>query len=61
MIEEQRICPLNNNLPVKGEYIPQWMQASQHAKYNHALAYAIEQANSEPANHRLLRTDGIVS
>ncbi|MFC1948118.1 deoxyribodipyrimidine photo-lyase [Chloroflexota bacterium] len=45
MIEEQRIRPLNNKLPVNGEYILYWMQASQRAEYNHALAYAIEQAN----------------
>ena len=45
MIEEQRICPLNNKMPANGEYILYWMQASQRAEYNHALTYAIEQAN----------------
>ena len=45
MIEEQRIRPLNNKIPLQGEYILYWMQASQRAEYNHALTYAIEQAN----------------
>ena len=45
MIEEQRIQPLNKETPVTGEYVLYWMQASQRAEYNHALAYAIEQAN----------------
>jgi len=45
MIEETRIRPLNKKLPVKGEYILYWMQASQRAEYNHALEFAIEQAN----------------
>jgi len=45
MIEEQRIRSLNNKLPVNGEYILYWMQASQRAEYNHALGYAVEQSN----------------
>ena len=45
MIEEQRIRPLNKKMPVNGEYILFWMQASQRAEFNHALTYAIEQAN----------------
>ena len=45
MIEEQRIHLLNQHLPVKGEFILYWMQASQRAEYNHALTFAIEQAN----------------
>ena len=45
MIEETRIQPLNKRLAVKGEYILYWMQASQRAEYNHALEFAIEQAN----------------
>jgi len=45
MIEESRIQPLNKNQPLKGEYILYWMQASQRAEHNHALEYAIGQAN----------------
>jgi deoxyribodipyrimidine photo-lyase len=45
MIEETRIRPLNKRLAANGEYILYWMQASQRAEYNHALEFAIEQAN----------------
>lgn len=45
MIEETRIRPLNKRLAVKGDYILYWMQASQRTEYNHALQFAIEQAN----------------
>ena len=45
MIEESRIQPLNKNNLVKGQYVLYWMQASQRAEYNHALAFAINQAN----------------
>jgi deoxyribodipyrimidine photo-lyase len=45
MIEESRIQPLNRNHPMTGEYILYWMQASQRAEYNHALEFAISQAN----------------
>jgi deoxyribodipyrimidine photo-lyase len=46
MIEESRIQPLNRNSLTKGEYVLYWMQASQRAEYNHALEFAIEQANA---------------
>jgi len=45
MIEESRIRPLNENRPKKGEFVLYWMQASQRAEHNHALEFAIEQAN----------------
>ena len=45
MIEESRIQPLNKKHPVKGEYILYWMQASQRTEYNHALEFAINEAN----------------
>jgi len=45
MIEESRIRPLNKHGPVKGDYVLYWMQASQRAEYNHALEFAIKQAN----------------
>jgi deoxyribodipyrimidine photo-lyase len=46
MIEAARIQQLNKNHPTKGEYIFYWMQASQRAEYNHALEFAIKQANA---------------
>jgi deoxyribodipyrimidine photo-lyase len=45
MIEDTRIRLLNKKHLVKGEYILYWMQASQRAEYNHALEFAIKQAN----------------
>lgn len=45
MIEETRIQSLNKNHPKKGEYVLYWMQASQRTEHNHALEFAIEQAN----------------
>ncbi len=45
MIEEFRIRPLNKNRPKKGEFVLYWMQASQRTEHNHALEFAIEQAN----------------
>jgi deoxyribodipyrimidine photo-lyase len=45
MIEDTRIRLLNKKRLLKGEYILYWMQASQRAEYNHALEYAINQAN----------------
>lgn len=45
MFENSRIQPLNKNRPVKGDYVLYWMQASQRAEYNHALEFAISQAN----------------
>jgi len=45
MIEDTRVQTLNKNRYVKGEYILYWMQASQRAEYNHALEFAINQAN----------------
>jgi deoxyribodipyrimidine photo-lyase len=46
MIHESRIRPLNKNSPVEGDYTVYWMQASQRAEYNHALEFAIKQANA---------------
>jgi deoxyribodipyrimidine photo-lyase len=47
MIEDTRVQLLNKNHLVKGKYILYWMQASQRAEYNHALEFAIEQANQK--------------
>jgi len=45
MIEQGRICVLNNKKIRKGKYVLYWMQAAQRTEYNHALEYAIEKAN----------------
>jgi deoxyribodipyrimidine photo-lyase len=45
-IQQTRIQPLNNLSICRGDYILYWMQQSQRAEYNHALAYAIELANA---------------
>ena len=45
MIEEARIKHLNNRRTTSGNYVLYWMRASQRAKYNHALEFAVEQAN----------------
>lgn len=46
MIMEERIKPLNTK-EIEGSrpYVVYWMQSSQRAEYNHALEYAIRQAN----------------
>ncbi len=45
MIHPERIEPLNHLPPRAGDYILYWMQASQRARCNHALEYAVRQAN----------------
>ena len=45
MIEPERIQTLNNRKAGAGEYVLYWMQASQRAEWNHALEYAIREAN----------------
>ena len=45
MIHPQRIQPLNDRKIRKGRYVLYWMQASQREHYNHALEYAIGEAN----------------
>jgi len=44
-IQETRIQILNNREIRKGRYILYWMQQSQRAELNHALTYAIQQAD----------------
>lgn len=47
LIQKERIQRLNNKpLNEEGKYVLYWMQAAQRAHYNHALEYAIKQANS---------------
>jgi deoxyribodipyrimidine photo-lyase len=45
MIEKERIRILNDKEMKRGRYVLYWMQASQRAEYNHALEYAVLQAN----------------
>ncbi len=44
-IQKSRIQILNDTAVTKGKYVLYWMQQSQRADYNHALEYAILQAN----------------
>jgi deoxyribodipyrimidine photo-lyase len=45
MIQSERIQPLNDRPVRDGNFVLYWMQASQREAYNHALEYAIGQAN----------------
>ena len=44
-IQPTRIQPLNDADICEGDYVLYWMQQSQRAAYNHALEYAVQQAN----------------
>jgi deoxyribodipyrimidine photo-lyase len=46
-IQPTRIQALNDADIRKGDYILYWMQQSQRAEYNHALEYAVQQANKQ--------------
>jgi deoxyribodipyrimidine photo-lyase len=45
VIQQQRIKPLNARARARGAYVLYWMQSSVRAEYNHALEYAIREAN----------------
>jgi deoxyribodipyrimidine photo-lyase len=45
MIQAKRIKIISPRTASAGKYVVYWMQAAQRAEYNHALEYAIEQAN----------------
>jgi deoxyribodipyrimidine photo-lyase len=47
MIQPERILKLNDRPTRPGRYVLYWMQASQRAEYNHALEYAIREANEK--------------
>ncbi|MFZ1947920.1 MAG: deoxyribodipyrimidine photo-lyase [bacterium] len=47
MIEESRVKALNDRAERAGRYVLYWMQASQRAEYNHALEYAVQEANRQ--------------
>lgn len=44
-IDPTRVHVLNDRAPRRGRYVLYWMQQSQRLHWNHALTYAIEQAN----------------
>jgi deoxyribodipyrimidine photo-lyase len=46
-LEATRIKHLNDAEIQKGDYVLYWMQQSQRAAYNHALEYAVQQANKQ--------------
>ena len=45
MIQKERVQFLNDKPIRSRDYLLYWMQASQREEYNHALEYAVEQAN----------------
>jgi deoxyribodipyrimidine photo-lyase len=47
MIQPERVRKLNDRPLQKGRFVLYWMQASQRAEYNHALEYAVRQANEQ--------------
>jgi deoxyribodipyrimidine photo-lyase len=47
LIHPERIQKLNDRPLQRGRFVLYWMQASQRAEYNHALEYAIRQANEQ--------------
>ena len=46
-IQPTRIKSLNDTDIRTGDYVLYWMQQSQRARYNHALEYAVQQANKQ--------------
>src|SRR4051812_12249364 len=47
MIHDSRVQPLNDEpADPKGRYVLYWMQASQRVGFNHALEYAVREANA---------------
>ena len=45
MIQPERVQPLNAHGIKRGKYVLYWMQASQRAEWNHALEFAVREAN----------------
>ena len=56
-VREERIQRLNDRDVRDGDYVLYWMQSSQRAGYNHALEYAVQQANE--LDQRLLVVFGL--
>jgi deoxyribodipyrimidine photo-lyase len=57
-IQPTRIQPLNEADICKGDYVLYWMQQSQRAAHNHALEYAVQQANKQ--DRKLLVAFGLM-
>jgi deoxyribodipyrimidine photo-lyase len=47
LIHPERVRKLNDRPLQKSRFVLYWMQASQRAEYNHALEYAVRQANEQ--------------
>ncbi len=45
MIQKERLRPLNNEAARTRDFVVYWMQSSQRTHFNHALEYAIDEAN----------------
>jgi deoxyribodipyrimidine photo-lyase len=60
MIHSERVRKLNDRPLQKGRFVLYWMQASQRAECNHALEYAVRQANEQklPVATLFVLTDG---
>jgi deoxyribodipyrimidine photo-lyase len=56
-IQAERVQNLNEAEVREGEYVLYWMQSSQRAEQNHALEYAVQQAND--LGQRLLVVFGL--
>ncbi|MGH3148666.1 MAG: deoxyribodipyrimidine photo-lyase, partial [Rubrobacter sp.] len=56
-IQEERVRNLNDEETRDGDYVLYWMQSSQRAEHNHALEYAVQQAND--LGRRLLVVFGL--
>jgi deoxyribodipyrimidine photo-lyase len=56
-IQEERVRNLNEGEVRDGEYVLYWMQSSQRADHNHAVEYAVQQAND--LGQRLLVVFGL--
>ncbi|CAN5519703.1 deoxyribodipyrimidine photo-lyase [soil metagenome] len=56
-IQDERIQSLNYKEPRDGDYVLYWMQSSHRTEFNHALEYAVQQANE--LDQRLLVVFGL--
>jgi deoxyribodipyrimidine photo-lyase len=56
-IHRERVQSLNEAEVKEGNYVLYWMQSSQRAEQNHALEYAVQQAND--LDQRLLVVFGL--
>ncbi|MBA2441346.1 MAG: deoxyribodipyrimidine photo-lyase [Rubrobacter sp.] len=57
-VQDERVQRLNDREVADGGYVLYWMQASQRARYNHALEYAVQRANG--LGQRLLVVFGLM-